>query len=52
VTRGLEFGVSPFPEGRRAMVERWSLFGVPAFRWLGARESVTVDYTAFARIVD
>ena len=52
VTRGVEFGVSPFAEGRRAMVERGSLLGVPAFRWLGARESVTVHYTAFARIVD
>jgi hypothetical protein len=33
-------------------VERGSLLGVPAFRWLGARESATVHYTAFARIVD
>jgi len=52
VTRGVEFGVSPFAEGRRAMVERGSLLGVPTYRWLGARESVTVDYRAFARIVD
>ena len=51
VTRGVEFGVSPFPEGRRAMVERGSLFGVPAYRWLGARESATAHYTAFARRV-
>lgn len=49
VTRGVEFGVSPFAEGRRKMVERGSLMGVPAFRWLGARESVTVHYSAFAR---
>lgn len=52
VTRGVEFGVSPFAEGRFAMVERGSLMGVPAFRWLGARESATVHYTAFARQVD
>jgi len=52
VTRGVEFGVSPFAEGRRAMVERGSLLGVPTFRWLGARESATVHYSAFARIVD
>jgi hypothetical protein len=52
VTRGVEFGVSPFAEGRRAMVERGSLLGVPTYRWLGARESATVHYTAFARIVD
>jgi hypothetical protein len=49
ITRGVEFGVSPFAEGRRAMVERGSLLGVPAYRWLGARESATVRYSAFAR---
>jgi hypothetical protein len=47
ITRGVEFGVSPFAEGRRAMVERGSLLGVPTYRWLGARETVTVHYTAF-----
>jgi hypothetical protein len=52
VTRGVEFGVSPFAEGRRAMVERGSLLGVPTYRWLGARETATVHYTAFARRVD
>jgi hypothetical protein len=52
VTRGVEFGVSPFAEGRRAMVERGSLLGLPTYRWLGARESATVHYTAFARIVE
>jgi hypothetical protein len=51
VTRGVEFGVSPFPEGRRAMVERGSLLGVPTYRWLGAWESATVDYSAFARVL-
>jgi hypothetical protein len=50
VTRGVEFGVSPFAEGRRAMVERGSLLGVPTYRWLGAKESATVHYSAFARI--
>lgn len=52
ITRGVEFGVSPFAEGRRAMVERGSLLGVPTYRWLGARESATVHYRAFARVVD
>jgi len=52
VTRGVEFGVSPFAEGRRAMVERGSLLGVPTYRWLGARESTSVNYTAFARRID
>jgi hypothetical protein len=52
ITRGVEFGVSPFAEGRRAMVERGSLLGIPTYRWLGARESATVHYQAFARIVE
>jgi hypothetical protein len=52
ITRGVEFGVSPFAEGRRAMVNRGSLLGVPTYRWLGARESATVHYQAFARIVE
>ena len=34
LTRGMEFGVSPFPEPRRKMIDRGSLFGVPAYRWL------------------
>lgn len=44
VALGLEFGASPFPETRREMIDRGQLFGTPAFRWLGARQSVTVDY--------
>ena len=49
ITRGVEFGVSPFAEGRRAMVERGSLFGAPVYRWLPARRSLTVEYVAFVR---
>ena len=48
LTLGMEFGASPFPETRRAMIERGSLFGVPAYRWLPARRSATVEYCAFA----
>jgi hypothetical protein len=46
VARGMEFGVSPMPESRRQMIERGKLFGVPAFRWIPARTSVTVAYKA------
>jgi len=46
---GMEFGASPMPETRRAMIERGSLFGVPGYRWLPARKKVTVEYCAFAR---
>lgn len=44
VTWGLEFGASPFPETRRAMLERGPLFGSPTFRWIPARSSVDVEY--------
>ncbi|MDX2150410.1 MAG: hypothetical protein SFV54_06735 [Bryobacteraceae bacterium] len=48
ITRGIEFGASPFPETRRAMITRGSLFGAPAYRWLPARASLSVEYYAFA----
>jgi hypothetical protein len=44
VTRGMEFGASPFPETRRQMIERGRLFDEPTFRWIPARRSVTVVY--------
>lgn len=44
---GMEFGVSPVPETRRRMIERGTLFGVPTFKWLGARRAKTVRYEAF-----
>jgi hypothetical protein len=46
VTQGMEFGVSPFPENRRAMIERGRLFDTPCYRWLGARQKLTADYSA------
>lgn len=49
LTLGMEFGASPMPETRRAMIERGSLFGMPGYRWLPARKKVTVEYCAFAR---
>ena len=48
VTRGMEFGVSPFPESRREMIERGPLFGTPTFRWIPARSEVTVEYRIVA----
>jgi hypothetical protein len=44
LTRGMEFGVSPFPETRRAMVERGRLFDTPSFRWIAAGSRVSVEY--------
>jgi hypothetical protein len=46
LTRGMEFGASPMPETRRRMIERGSLFGVPGYRWLPAKTSVSVRYRA------
>ena len=40
LTRGMEFGASPFPETRREMIERGRLFDVPAFRWIPAATRV------------
>jgi hypothetical protein len=45
-TRGMEFGVSPFPESRRRMIERGSLFGTPGYKWLGAKRKLTAEYYA------
>lgn len=49
LTRGMEFGVSPFPEPRRAMIDRGRVFGAPTFRWVPARTAVEVEYVAVAR---
>lgn len=46
LTRGMEFGASPVPETRRAMISRGQLFGVPGFRWIPARSTVRVTYWA------
>lgn len=48
LARGMEFGASPFPETRRAMIERGRLFDTPAFRWLPAQSAIEVEYSAFA----
>jgi hypothetical protein len=47
LTRGMEFGVSPFPESRRAMIERGSLFGVKGYRWAPARTRLQAAYEAW-----
>ena len=52
LTRGFEFGVSPMPETRRQMIERSPLFGVPGYRWIPARQRVTVEYHAVLRQAD
>lgn len=44
ITRGMEFGVSPFPESRREMVERSRLFDTPTFRWLPSKSRLQAEY--------
>jgi hypothetical protein len=48
----MEFGVSPFPETRRQMIDRGSLFGVPTFRWIPARRRVEVEYWIIVQHVE
>jgi hypothetical protein len=45
-TRGMEFGVSPFPEPRREMLARGSLFSEPAYRWVPALGTISAEYYA------
>ena len=52
IARGMEFGVSPMPETRRAMIDRGRLFGVPAYRWLPAKAKLEVEYRAVAHQAD
>jgi hypothetical protein len=52
ITRGLEFGVSPFPESRRQMVDRARLFDTPTFRWIPAGSRVIVEYWCVSATAD
>ena len=45
--RGIEFGTSPFDEGLRNSVERGQLLGVPAYRFIGARQRLSTTFTMF-----
>lgn len=46
IARGMEFGVSPFPEPRRQMIDRGRTFDTPGFRWIPARGKAEVEYCA------
>jgi hypothetical protein len=49
LTRGMEFGASPFPESRREMIARGRLFDTPTFRWIPAATRVSVEYWILTR---
>ena len=46
LTRGMEFGVSPMPETREAMIARGRLFDIPCFRRVPAGAEIDVEYFA------
>jgi hypothetical protein len=52
VTRGMEFGVSPFPETRREMVDRSRLFDTPTYKWIASRGRLQAEYWISSRIAD
>jgi catechol 2,3-dioxygenase-like lactoylglutathione lyase family enzyme len=47
IARGIEFGSTPFAEGLRASVERGSLLGAPAYRWIGGHQRLKTEFTIF-----
>jgi len=47
IARGIEFGSTPFAEGLRTSVERSSLLGAPAYRWIGAHQRLKTEFTIF-----
>ncbi|MFO7870718.1 MAG: hypothetical protein R6V03_04725 [Kiritimatiellia bacterium] len=48
LSRGMEFANSPFPLPLREQVGMGSFQGVPAFRWLGAKSAVVIEYAITA----
>ena len=52
LTRGMEFGVSPFPESRRAMIDRARLLDTPTYKWLPARAKLDIEYWITCNISD
>jgi len=52
ITRGMEFGVSPFPESRKEMVNRNRLLDTPTFKWIPARGSLQAEYWFSSQITD
>jgi hypothetical protein len=43
----MEFGTTPFGGPMQSVVSNGTLFGVPTYVWVGARERKTVQYVAF-----
>ena len=52
ITRGMEFGVSPFPETRREMIDRNRLLDTPTYKWLSARGRLEAEYWIISQVAD
>jgi hypothetical protein len=52
VTRGMEFGVSPFPETRKEMIERNPLMDAPTYKWLPARGRLDAEYWISSNVAE
>lgn len=52
ITRGMEFGVSPFPESRREMVERNRVLDTPTYTWIPARGRLNAEYWITSQVSD
>lgn len=52
LTRGMEFGVSPFPESRREMIDRNRLLDAPTYKWINARGRLDAEYWISSQIMD
>jgi hypothetical protein len=52
VTRGMEFGVSPFPESRQEMVDRNRLLDTPTYKWLPSHGRLEAEYWIASQIAD
>jgi hypothetical protein len=52
ITRGMEFGVSPFPESRREMVDRNRLLDTPTYKWISSRGRLEAEYWITSQIAE
>ena len=52
VTRGMEFGVSPFPETGREMVDRNRLFDAPLTNGSRPADGLDAEYWISSQITD
>lgn len=47
ITRGIEFGTTPWAYSRREAITQGSLFKTPTYRWISAGATQTIGYGAF-----